>query len=127
MRTPLTRLYLAIRRLRSALEAGASDEPNLVRRKIAVLAALQASVNAMADGFEGTSSTLSRLRARGVAIREREGWVRLTSLVDLEGNVATVDLRLRLLRKELRQADSVEVDQSDEPADGDVGTAVLDE
>lgn len=96
LREDLTRLYLSIRRLRSALEAATADEPNLVRRKIAVLAALQASVNAMADGFEGASSTLSRLRARGLAIRSHEGWERLTSLIDLEGNVATVDVRLRL-------------------------------
>lgn len=92
----LSRLYLATRRLRSALEAATADEPNLVRRKIGVLAALQACVNAMADGFEGVSSVLSRVRERGEAIRAREGWERLTSLIDLEGNVATVDVRLRL-------------------------------
>jgi DNA mismatch repair protein MutS2 len=96
LREDLTRLYLSIRRLRSALEAATADEPNLVRRKIAVLASLQASVNAMADGFESATSNLARLRERGLAIRSEEGWERLTSLVDLEGNVATVDVRLRL-------------------------------
>jgi DNA mismatch repair protein MutS2 len=96
LREDLTRLYLTIRRLRSALEAATADEPNLVRRKVLVLAALQASVNAMAEGFEGATSLLARLRERGAAIRTHEGWDRLTSLVDLEGNVATVDVRLRL-------------------------------
>ena len=67
----------------------------MVRRKILVLVALQETVNAMADGFD-SSSVLSRLRDKGVEIREHPGWKPLTDLVDLEGNVATVDVRLRL-------------------------------
>ncbi|MCC7541226.1 MAG: hypothetical protein IT379_33720, partial [Deltaproteobacteria bacterium] len=51
LRADLERLYLAVRRLRESLEAGASAEPNVVQRKIAVLVALQECVNAMADGF----------------------------------------------------------------------------
>lgn len=96
LREDLTRLYLALRRLRRALETAPAEEPNLVRRKIAVLVALQSTVDAMADGFAGATSALSRLRERGLAVRAREGWARLTQLVDLEGNIATVDVRLRL-------------------------------
>lgn len=95
-RDELERLYLAMRRLREALEMATSSEPNLVRRKVAVLVGLQETVNALADGFEGATSILGRLRDKGRAIRERDAWERLTQLVDLEGNLATVDVRVRL-------------------------------
>ena len=95
-RAELERFYLASRRLRDALEMATATEPNLVRRKIGVLVALQESVSAIADGFEGSTSALARLREKGRAIREREAWKRLTDLVDVEGNLATVDVRVRL-------------------------------
>ena len=95
-RDDLERFYLASRRLRDALEMATSSEPNLVRRKVAVLVGLQETVNALADGFEGTTSVLARLRDKGRAIRARDAWERLTQLVDLEGDLATVDLRVRL-------------------------------
>lgn len=100
-RADLERLYLSLRRLREALEMATGSEPNLVRRKIGVLVALQHCVGAMADGFEGAASALARLRQKGVEIRARESsganaWDRLVQLVDLEGNLATVDVTLRL-------------------------------
>ena len=96
LRADLERLYLAVRSLRQALEIATSTEPNLVRRKIGVLVALQRCVNAMAEGFEGAESVLARVREKGRAIAATDEWKRLVSLVDLEGNVATVDVRLRL-------------------------------
>jgi DNA mismatch repair protein MutS2 len=96
LRADLERLYLAIRRLRDALEIATEAEPNFVRRKITVLVALQHCVNAMADGFEASTSLLSRVRDKGQEIRARDAWERLSQLVDLEGNIATVDVRLRL-------------------------------
>jgi len=94
--TQLRAYYTAIRQLRRALETEAIEEPNLVRRKIAVLIALQAAVNAAADGFEGASSNLSRLRTLGESVRGKSGWERMTQMVDLEGNLAAVDVRLQL-------------------------------
>jgi DNA mismatch repair protein MutS2 len=88
--------YTAIRQLRRALETEAIEEPNLVRRKIAVLIALQAAVNAAADGFQGASSNLSRLRSFGESVRTKSGWERMIQMVDLEGNLAAVDVRLQL-------------------------------
>lgn len=96
LRHDLERLYLAICQLRDALSMSTAAEPNLVRRKIAVLVAFQACVNAMADGFASAQSVLARLRHEGAAIRAMEAWSRLVQLVDLEGNLATVDVRLRL-------------------------------
>lgn len=96
MAEDLKRFYVAVRALRAALEIEAVEEPNFVRRKIGVLVALQAAVGALADGFSGTQSNLGRLRALGTAVRAMPGWERLTQLVDLEGNLAAVDVRLRL-------------------------------
>jgi DNA mismatch repair protein MutS2 len=96
LRGDLERLYLAVCRLREALIAGGSTAPNVVRRKVEVLVALQAGVNALADGFADSGSALARLRAMGAAIRSRPEWALLTQVIDLEGNLATVDLRVRL-------------------------------
>lgn len=96
LRADLERLYVAVRKLRDALELATAAEPNLVRRKIGVLVALQHCVDALADGFEGATSVLSRLRDKGRAVRARPEWDRLVQLVDFEGNVASVDVRLRL-------------------------------
>lgn len=95
-RADLERLCLALRALRDALELAAHAEPNLVRRKIGVLVALQRCVNAMGDGFEGATSVLARLREKGQTLRASEAWTRLVQLVDVEGHIATVDLRVRL-------------------------------
>lgn len=95
-RHELERFYLASRRLRESLEMATSTEPNLVRRKTNVLVAFQECVNALADGFDGATSVLARLRDKGREIRARDAWERLTQLVDLEGNLATVDVRVRL-------------------------------
>jgi DNA mismatch repair protein MutS2 len=96
LRADLERLYLALRALRASLETPMAAEPSVVRRKIGVLVALQRCVTAMADGFAGAESPLARLRAYGVALRARPAWRRLVELVDLEGHLATVDVRLRL-------------------------------
>ncbi len=95
-RVDLERVYLAIRRLRETLEMATGTEPNLVRRKVAVLVALRNAVEAMASGFEGATSLLARLRERGLAIRGTEAWQRVIELIDAEGNLATVDVQLRL-------------------------------
>lgn len=96
LRRDLERLYLAICQLRDALSMSTVAEPNLVRRKIAVLVALQRCVHALADGFADAHSVLAHLRNEGRSIRATDAWSRLVQLVDLEGNIATVDVRLRL-------------------------------
>jgi DNA mismatch repair protein MutS2 len=95
-RADLERSYRALRRLRETLEMATGSEPNLVRRKVAVLVALRRVVHAMADGFEGAESKLALLRERARAMRGSEEFARLSELVDAEGNLATVDLQLRL-------------------------------
>lgn len=96
LRADLGRFYVAVRQLRAALEVEAAEEPNFVRRKIGVLVALQAAVKVLTEGFVGATSLLSRLRTLGEATRKKAGWERLGQLVDLEGNLAAVDVRVRL-------------------------------
>lgn len=95
-RADLERTYRALRRLRETLEMATGSEPNLVRRKVAVLVALRRVIHAMADGFEGATSKLALLGDKARAIRSSEDFQRLSELVDAEGNLATVDLQLRL-------------------------------
>ena len=95
-RADLERLYAGVRELRAALEMAPSSEPSVVRRKIAVLVAIQRCGRAMADGFEGSASLLARLREHGQGLCRTDGWKRLVELVDLEGHLATVDVRMRL-------------------------------
>jgi len=96
LRADLERLYVAIRRLRSALEAGRSEEPSPIRRKLGVLEALRDCIDALADGFANTGTLLGRLRASGEAMRDGEAYDRLVELLDFDDNMATVDIRLRL-------------------------------
>jgi DNA mismatch repair protein MutS2 len=95
-RTDLERSYRALRRLRETLEMATGSEPNLVRRKVAVLVALRRVIHAMADGFGGATSRLALLRDKARGVRDGEDFQRLSELVDAEGNLATVDLQLRL-------------------------------
>ncbi|MBX7192779.1 MAG: DNA mismatch repair protein [Sandaracinaceae bacterium] len=95
-RASLEKSYRALRRLRETLEMATGSEPNLVRRKVGVLVALRRVVHAMAEGFEGATSKLAVLRERARTIRDSEEFQRLSELVDAEGNLATVDLQLRL-------------------------------
>lgn len=96
LRLDLERLYVAILALRRAIETSDDVEPSVVRRKIAVLVALQRAVTALADGFDTQASVLSRLRELGQSLRSSPGWEKVNKLVDMEANVATVDVRLRL-------------------------------
>ena len=95
-RHDLERLYVALRRLRRALEAGPAEEADRIQRKIDVLSALKTTVEALATGFVDASSLLRRLHDAGVAIGERPAFRKLADVLDLEGHLATVEVRLRL-------------------------------
>ena len=95
LREALGRYHGAIRRLRAALEVETTEEPSLVRRKVQVLVALIAAVEAL-GAMQGAQSLLARLAALGETVRSEPSWERLVRLVDLEGNLAAVDVRLQL-------------------------------
>lgn len=95
LREALTRYYVAVRGLRTALETEAAEEPSLVRRKITVLSQLIRAVDALASMGEARS-VLRRLFELGQTMKASPAWERLVRLVDLEGNVAQVDVQLSL-------------------------------
>jgi len=96
LRADLERCFLAVSNLRSRLEDSPLDESDTVSRKLEVLAAARAAIDALADGFEDATSALSRLREAGREMRDSEAYDRLLQLLDLERNLATVDIRIRL-------------------------------
>jgi DNA mismatch repair protein MutS2 len=95
-RADLERAYAAIRKLRSRLEGSPIDEADSVTRKMDVLSAVRDCIDTLADGFGEGSSVLSRLRETGRAYRGTEDYERLLQLLELEGNLATVDVRVQL-------------------------------
>ncbi|OQB09834.1 MAG: Endonuclease MutS2 [Deltaproteobacteria bacterium ADurb.Bin207] len=96
IRSDLERVYRAVARLRSHLDSTLQEEPEPIARKLEILRAVQACVEALAEGFGQATSLLSRLREAGQRMRGSQGYERLRQLLDLEGNLATVDVRLRL-------------------------------
>lgn len=96
LRSDLERTLLGLRTLKAALEMATGSEPNLVRRKIGVLVALRDVVLGMRDGFVGATSALALLPRRARAITDKPAWSSLVELIDAEGNLATVDVRLQL-------------------------------
>ena len=96
LRTDFERLYSEIRKLRARLEESPIDDADSVTRKIEVLSSTRRCIDALADGFDGASSALSRLREAGSVLRESHAYERLLQLLDLEQNLATVDMRIRL-------------------------------
>ena len=67
-----------------------------VQRRLDILRALKATVEKLAHAFAGAAGPLARVHAFASAVQASEGWAHLLSLLDYEGNLATVDLRLRL-------------------------------
>ncbi|HEY6077277.1 MAG TPA: DNA mismatch repair protein [Polyangiaceae bacterium] len=67
-----------------------------VARRLDILRALKATLDTLAQGFEGATGPLARVHGFTSSVRSSEGWAHLLSLLDYEGNLATVDLRVRL-------------------------------
>jgi DNA mismatch repair protein MutS2 len=96
-RTGLERLSTVLGELFDSLE-GASrnkESANLYRR-IELLRAVRAAFEAIAAAAPGATSGLSRLGAFGAEVQASDGYRHLVDLLDHEGHLATVDVRLRL-------------------------------
>jgi len=86
-------LLVELYRLLTLLRASRDDarlEPT--RFRFDVLAAFRTVVQQMAEGFDGATSGLQRLREAGVTIRESEAFSRLQALLDHNEKMATLDL-----------------------------------
>jgi DNA mismatch repair protein MutS2 len=87
------RLLVHLYRLLTLLRASRDDarlEPT--RFRFDVLSAFRSVVQQMAEGFEGATSGLQRLRDAGVAIRESEAFNHLQALLDHNEKMATLSV-----------------------------------
>jgi DNA mismatch repair protein MutS2 len=87
------RLLVQLYRLLTLLRASRDDarlEPT--RFRFDVLSAFRSVVQQMAEGFDGATSGLQRLRDAGVAIRESKAFSHLQALLDHNEKMATLSL-----------------------------------
>ena len=85
----LIRLYRLLTLLRASRD-DARLEP--IRFRFDVLGAFRAVVDLMADGFEGSTSGLQRLRDAGTRIRQSKAHGRMEALLDHQAKMATLQL-----------------------------------
>ena len=86
-------LLIGLYRLLTLLRASRDDarlQP--VRFRFDVLGAFRSVVDLMADGFDGSTSGLQRLRDAGTQIRESKAYGRMEALLDHQANMATLQL-----------------------------------
>ena len=96
-RREFERAYAAICRFRALLEtAPMLRRANATRRRLDILGAAKASIDALADAFDGVGEGLERLHAFGTSIRESAAYTRLADLLDYDEHLATLDVRVRL-------------------------------
>jgi DNA mismatch repair protein MutS2 len=67
-----------------------------VLRRLDILRALRATIEKLERAFVGAPEPLGRVHRFASALQSSDAWAHLLSLLDYEGNLATVDLRVRL-------------------------------
>jgi DNA mismatch repair protein MutS2 len=75
----------------------AKDPANTFRR-VEILRAVRQAFDTVAEAVPGATSSLARLGAFGAAVRASDAYRHLVELLDHEGHLATVDVRLRVAR-----------------------------
>jgi DNA mismatch repair protein MutS2 len=93
-RRDLEKVYVSLVQLRAMICAGRYVSPYL--RRLEILRAVHAAFAELARSFEGASSALARVREFGRDVVEGPGYVRLDALLDHEGHLGTVDVRVRV-------------------------------
>jgi DNA mismatch repair protein MutS2 len=97
LRRDFERVYVALRKLRAQLEAvpvARRIEAN--RRRLDILGALRRAFEAMAEGFEGATSGLARIRSFGSLATSGEPFRKLCDLIEYDEHLATVEIGLTL-------------------------------
>ena len=94
MRAEAESIYRSLVQLRAMLCATAQRAHGL--RRLEILRAVHALFAQLAASFEGASSGLRRVRAFGQAAVTSAAYRRLDALLDHEGHLGTVDLRVRV-------------------------------
>ena len=67
-----------------------------VVRRLDILRALRSSIDKLELAFQGATGPLARVYGFARGVQASEAWAHLSSLLDYESNLATVDLRVRL-------------------------------
>ncbi|MGK4003643.1 DNA mismatch repair protein [Sorangium sp. So ce1036] len=96
LRRDLARAYAAIRGWMDQLETVSISRREGSRRRLDILVAAKGAFDALAGGFAGARSGLSRLSAFGAAVRGSEAYRRLADLLAYDEELATLDLRIRV-------------------------------
>jgi DNA mismatch repair protein MutS2 len=97
LRTALERAWAAVEDLFSALEGSErSRHPLRLERRLEILRAAAAAFDVLGTSFAEARSGLERLARFGNEVRNGDAYKNLTELLDHEGHLATVDVRLRL-------------------------------
>lgn len=97
LRRDLEQAYAALGRFRIQIESiSISRRVDASRRRLDILTALKAALDALADGFGEARSGLARLRGFGASVRRTEGYRRLADLLAYDEELATLDLRIRV-------------------------------
>lgn len=97
LRAAVEKLWLQIGELTSRLEvAERGKRYDAIARRIDILRDVKYAVDLLESGFKGAKSGLSRIAELGSEVRASKGYKDLCDLLDHEGHLATVELRVRL-------------------------------
>jgi DNA mismatch repair protein MutS2 len=95
LRGAAERAWLAISELTGLLEAADRGKRfDAIGRRVEILRSVRAIFDQLATDFSGARSALSRLSAFGAKVRDGKGYANLAALLDHEGRLATIDLKV---------------------------------
>jgi DNA mismatch repair protein MutS2 len=97
LRESFEQSYVRLRELFTLLESSDSGKHfDPVARRLEILRASKRCVDTLCEGFEGARSGLARLTAFAEAVRAGSAYENLVQLLDHEGHLATVQVKLTL-------------------------------
>jgi DNA mismatch repair protein MutS2 len=93
----IERTWLEITRLRQLLESpDRGKRYDAIGRRFEILRAVKTSIDVVASGLSTASSALARASESARAFQQSPGYRDLAAVLDHEGHLATVDLRVRI-------------------------------
>ena len=98
LRAALERAWAAIEVVFGALEGTAGRAAARLERRLEILRAAATAFDVLGTSFADAKSGLERLARFGNEVRNGDAYKNLTELLDHEGHLATVDVRLKLAR-----------------------------
>jgi DNA mismatch repair protein MutS2 len=97
LRRSCEQAWARIRLLRRMLEAAQLGKyRNDIKRRVEILRATREVIDELAAGFGDADSALARLYDYAAELRQSDGYGHLHDLLDYEGHLATMDVRLRV-------------------------------